>query len=176
MITALDEIPARLADNLDNLRQVNADALAYMGYGMLAAKGLLREALDELQWDPPRIMSTAFMWYLMGFDKFEGWVGIDQFDPRNPLTQRFHERFVARYGGDPPMWPNAIPVLAYDTARVLVEELHAAGVQVVVLDPVVEPAGDLQLAPGDQRNQQPGRLVFYVPACTNSTRRMQRLV
>ena len=104
----------------------NADALVYMGYGMLAAKGLLREALDELGWDPPRIMGTAFMFYLMGFDKFEGWVGIDQFDPRNPLVDGFHERFVARYGEDPPMWPNAIPVLAYDTARVLVEGLFRA--------------------------------------------------
>ena len=122
----MSQSPKRLADHLDNLRQANADALAYMGYGMLAAKGLLREALDELQWDPPRIMSTAFMWYLMGFDKFEGWVGIDQLDLRNPLTQRFHERFVARYGQDPPLWPNAIPVLAYDTARVLVEGLFRA--------------------------------------------------
>jgi branched-chain amino acid transport system substrate-binding protein len=128
-ITAVETVtqsPERLADNLDNLRQANADALAYMGYGMLAAKGLLREALDELQWDPPRIMSTAFMWYLMGFDKFEGWVGIDQLDLRNPLTAKFHERFVARYDQDPPLWPNAIPVLAYDTARVLVEGLFRA--------------------------------------------------
>jgi len=125
-VETVSQSPARLADNLDHLRQVNADALAYMGYGMLAAKGLLREALDELQWDPPRIMSTAFMWYLMGFDKFEGWVGIDQFDPRNPLTQTFHARYTARHGEDPPMWPNAIPVLAYDTARVLVEGLFRA--------------------------------------------------
>ena len=125
-VETVSQSPARLADNLDNLRQANADALAYMGYGMLAAKGLLRDALDELQWDPPRIMSTAFMWYLMGFDKFEGWVGIDQYDPRNPRTQTFHERFVARYGQDPPLWPNAIPVLAYDTARVLVEGLFRA--------------------------------------------------
>ena len=73
--------------NLDNLRQVEPDALVYMGYGMLAAKGLLREALDKLGWDPPRIMGTAFMFYLMGFDKFEGWVGIDQFDPSNPLVE-----------------------------------------------------------------------------------------
>ena len=62
----------------------SADALVYMGYGMLAAKGLLREALDKLGWDPPRIMGTAFMFYLMGFDKFEGWVGIDQLDPTQP--------------------------------------------------------------------------------------------
>ena len=31
--------PDDLADNLDNLRQVDADALVYMGYGMLAARG-----------------------------------------------------------------------------------------------------------------------------------------
>ena len=83
-VETVSQSPERLADNLDNLRQTNADAFAYMGYGMLAAKGLLREALDELDWDPPRIMSTAFMWYLVGFDKFEGWVGIDQFDPAEP--------------------------------------------------------------------------------------------
>jgi len=121
---ATDELVA----NLDNLRQVKADALVYMGYGVLAASGKLRAALDELGWDPPRIMSTAFMFYLMGFDKFEGWVGIDQWCPDNPLMHRFHERYVARYGADPPMWPNAIPVLAYDTARVLVEGLFRAPV------------------------------------------------
>ena len=66
------------------------------------------------------------MFYLMGFEKFEGWVGIDQFDPSNPLGQGFHDRFVARYGEAPPLWPNAIPVLAYDTARVLAEGLFRA--------------------------------------------------
>ena len=60
---------------------------------MLAAQGLLRKALDELAWDPPRIMGTSFMFYLMGFEKFEGWVGIDQLDPNNPLTEGFHQRY-----------------------------------------------------------------------------------
>src|SRR4029078_11850799 len=76
-VETVSQSPTRLADNLDNPRQANADALRYMGYGVLPAKGLLRAALDELAWDPPRIMSTAFMWYLMGFDLFEGWVGVD---------------------------------------------------------------------------------------------------
>ncbi len=125
-VETVSQSPDDLATNLANLRRVDAEALVYMGYGMLAAKGLLREALDQLAWDPPRIMSTAFMWYLMGFDKFEGWVGIDQFDGRNPRSLAFRDRFVARYGQDPPMWPNAIPVLAYDTARVLVEGLFRA--------------------------------------------------
>jgi branched-chain amino acid transport system substrate-binding protein len=125
-LETVSQQPANLTENLDNLRQSKPDALCYMGYGMLAAQGFLRKALDELAWDPPRIMGTAFMFYLMGFEKFEGWVGIDQFDPNNPLVEGFHRRFVERHGEDPPMWPNAIPVLAYDTARVLAEGLFRA--------------------------------------------------
>ncbi|TML65000.1 MAG: amino acid ABC transporter substrate-binding protein [Actinobacteria bacterium] len=118
----------KLAEHLDNLRAVGPDALVYMGYGILAADGLLREALDKLDWNPPRIMTTAFMFYLMGFEKFEGWVGIDQLCLENRLAVKFHESYVARYGSDPPMWPNAIPVLAYDTARVIIEALFRAPV------------------------------------------------
>jgi ABC-type branched-subunit amino acid transport system substrate-binding protein len=125
-VETVSQTPADLAENLEHLRSVNADALAYMGYGVLAASGVLREALDRLGWDPPRIMGTSFMFYLMGFDKFEGWVGVDQLDPSNPLVEGFHARFVAAYGADPPFWPNAVPVLAYDTARVLVEGLFRA--------------------------------------------------
>jgi ABC-type branched-subunit amino acid transport system substrate-binding protein len=125
-VETVTQKPADLAENLESLRRAEPDALVYMGYGMLAAKGLLREALDKLGWDPPRIMGTSFMFYLMGFEKFEGWVGVDQFDPSNPMTVAFHERFVARYGENPPFWPNAIPGLAYDTARVLVEGLFRA--------------------------------------------------
>jgi ABC-type branched-subunit amino acid transport system substrate-binding protein len=127
-VETVSQTPANLTGNLDALRAVGADALVYMGYGVLAASGALREALDRLVWDPPRIMGTAFMFYLMGFDKFEGWVGVDQLCPDNRLAARFHERYVARHGEDPPMWPNAIPVLAFDTARVLVEALYRAPV------------------------------------------------
>jgi hypothetical protein len=66
------------------------------------------------------------MFYLVGYEHFEGWVGIDQFSPENPLAEQFRERFEKRYGHLPPMWPNAIPVLAYDTARVIAEGLHRA--------------------------------------------------
>jgi len=123
-VETVGQQPADLAGNLQSLRLVGADALVYMGYGVLAASGQLRDALEKLGWDPPRIMGTAFMFYLMGFDKFEGWVGIDQWCPDNPLMEQFHQRYAVRYGEDPPMWPNAIPVLAYDTARLLVEALY----------------------------------------------------
>ena len=127
-VETVSQTTSTLASSLENLRKIDADALAYMGYGVLAASGELRTALDTIGWDPPRIMSTAFMFYLMGFDKFEGWTGIDQWCPDNQHGVRFHERYVERYGEDPPMWPNAIPLLAYDTAQVLVEALHRAPV------------------------------------------------
>jgi branched-chain amino acid transport system substrate-binding protein len=127
-VETVEQTEEHLAEHLENLRSVGADALVYMGYGVLAANGELRKALDQLPWDPPRVMGTAFMFYLMGFEKFEGWVGVDQLCPENPLVGGFHERYVARYGEDPPMWPNAIPVLAYDTARVLVEAIFRAPV------------------------------------------------
>ena len=40
-VETVSQSPENLATNLDNLRQVAPDALVYMGYGMLAAKGLL---------------------------------------------------------------------------------------------------------------------------------------
>ena len=41
--------------------------------------------LRELDWDPPRIMSTAFMWYINEprmLDDMEGWYGVDQVGQR----------------------------------------------------------------------------------------------
>ncbi|MEU8137403.1 ABC transporter substrate-binding protein [Streptodolium elevatio] len=122
--TTTDELTAKFRV----LRDSGADALAWLGYGGLVVSGAVREALDKLGWDPPRIMTTAFMQYIWGFEQLEGWVGIDQWCPENPRMHRFHARFVARYGEDPWMWPNAIPGLAYDMAAVVAEALHRATV------------------------------------------------
>jgi branched-chain amino acid transport system substrate-binding protein len=127
-IEPVNAVTPDLAGVLDRLRRAEPDALAWMGYGGLAASGQLRDALEKLKWDPPRIMTTAFMQYLFGFDKFEGWVGIDQWCPDNRHMQQFHRRYVERYGHEPMLWPNAIPGLSYDTAAVIVEALHRATV------------------------------------------------
>jgi len=125
-VETVPQTPAHLADDLRSLQRAGCDALAFLGYGMLFAQGLMRPALEEIGWDPPRIMTTAFMFYLVGFEHFEGWVGIDQYCPANPRVEGFRSRFEARYGTLPPMWPNAIPLLAYDTARVMAEAMHRA--------------------------------------------------
>jgi branched-chain amino acid transport system substrate-binding protein len=115
-----------LVVSLGTLRNANPDALVWLGYGGLFVAGYVRRALEELGWDPPRIVTTAFMQYIWGFEHFEGWVGIDQWCPENPRVQIFLDRFVARYGTEPNMWPNAIPGLAYDMASIVVEALHRA--------------------------------------------------
>ena len=117
---------SELASKFSKLRDANADALVWLGYGGLVVSGAVRDALEDISWDPPRIMTTAFMQYIWGFDQLEGWVGIDQWCPENPRMWAFHKRFVARYGEDPWMWPNAIPGLAYDMANAVVEALFRA--------------------------------------------------
>jgi branched-chain amino acid transport system substrate-binding protein len=115
-----------LAAKFSVLRDANADALVWLGYGGLVVSNTVRQALEAIDWDPPRIMTTAFMQYIWGFEQLEGWVGIDQWCPDNPRMHLFHERFVARFGEDPWMWPNAIPGLAYDLAATVVEGIHRA--------------------------------------------------
>jgi branched-chain amino acid transport system substrate-binding protein len=115
-----------LPDVLSRLRANNPDALVWNGFGGLFVSGQVRAALEEISWDPPRIVTTAFMQYLHGFHLFEGWVGIDQWCPENPRMHLFHKRFVERYKEDPRMWPNAIPGLCYDMAAIVVEGIHRA--------------------------------------------------
>jgi len=112
-----------LTERLRTLRDANADALVWLGYGGMVVNFTTRRALEALDWDPPRIMTTAFMQYIWGFEQLEGWVGIDQWCPENANMQRFHRRFVERYGEDPLKWPNAIPGLAYDMAVLVVEAI-----------------------------------------------------
>ena len=114
--------PGESRTNLDNLRQAGADALVYMGYGMLAAKGLLARHSTSWAGTRPASWALSFMFYLMGFDKFEGWVGSTS-RSEQPAGRRVPRTICRAYGENPPFWPNAIPILAYDTARVLVEGL-----------------------------------------------------
>jgi branched-chain amino acid transport system substrate-binding protein len=95
---------AGLAEGLRHLQtEVHPDAIAYCGYGYPTA--MFNPILKEIGWDPPRIMSTAFMWYINEssiLDDLEGWFGVDQVgdeegDP-NPNFWPFVDKFEARFG------------------------------------------------------------------------------
>jgi branched-chain amino acid transport system substrate-binding protein len=125
-LETLPQTTDQMSRSIANLKKSDCDCLVHMGYGMHFVHDLFRPALAENDWDPPRITTTAFMFYLLGFHHFDGWVGIDQLCPDNPRAKKFHDEYVSRYGEEPPLWPNAIPLLAFDTATVMAEAMHRA--------------------------------------------------
>jgi branched-chain amino acid transport system substrate-binding protein len=102
------------------LYEAKAQALVHCGFGFGIV--FVNPVLEELGWDPPRFMGTAFqnawinpiMW-----SAILGWTGIDQYDEGNAVGQRFLDRFEERYGRRPEY---CVPVVNRDLATVL---LHA---------------------------------------------------
>jgi ABC-type branched-subunit amino acid transport system substrate-binding protein len=123
-----------LVDALRTLRdEVKPDAIAYCGYGYPTA--MFNPILHDLDFDPPRVMSTAFMWYInvsSMLDDLEGWVGVDQVgdekgDP-NPNFWPTMNRFERRFGRKV---IHAMVGCSYDQTRVAIAGIAAAS----LLDP-----------------------------------------
>jgi branched-chain amino acid transport system substrate-binding protein len=102
------------------LSEAKAQALVHCGFGFGIV--FVNPVLEELGWDPPRVLGTAFqnawinpvMW-----NAILGWTGIDQYDEANVVGQRFLDQYEARYGRRPEY---CVPVVNRDLATVL---LHA---------------------------------------------------
>jgi ABC-type branched-subunit amino acid transport system substrate-binding protein len=122
-IVAEESIPQTAQDigqAVRKLHEAKAPALVHCGFGFGVV--FVNPALEELGWDPPRFLGTAFqnawinpiMW-----NAILGWTGIDQYDEGNVVGQGFLDRFAARYGRRPEY---CVPVVNRDIATVL---LHA---------------------------------------------------
>lgn len=102
----------------------NPDALLHCGFGFGVV--YVNQALEKLDWHPPRYLGTAFqnawinpvMWQAIS-----GWVGIDQYDEANLLGQRFLDRYEQAYGRRPEY---CVPVVNHDLANVLLQAFAAA--------------------------------------------------
>ena len=109
--------PRGLEASLATMRDQGADAIVYMGYGYSTFH--FARAFRALQWDPPRFMGTAFMFYSNSnewAEGLEGWHGVDQLgeDGANPNYNAMLERYEARFGRTS---RNVVVALGYDTAR-----------------------------------------------------------
>jgi branched-chain amino acid transport system substrate-binding protein len=122
-IVAEEMVPQTAQDishALHTLHGSKAQALVHCGFGFGIV--FVNPVLQELGWDPPRLLGTAFqnawinpvMW-----NAILGWTGIDQYDESNLVGQRFLDQFEARYGRRPEY---CVPVVNRDLATVL---LHA---------------------------------------------------
>ncbi|MDZ7676835.1 MAG: ABC transporter substrate-binding protein [Acidimicrobiales bacterium] len=126
----LEPNPKGLADDLSMMRDLGVEGLYYGGYGYSTFH--FAEALRNLDWDPPRVMGTAFMFYSNSNEwaqGLEGWHGIDQLgeDGANPNYNAMVERFEKRFGRST---RNVVVALAYDTARVAIHGIGNAAIPV----------------------------------------------
>ena len=70
------------------LHEAKAQAIVHCGFGFGVV--LIEPVLDELGWDPPRFMGTAFQnaWINpIVWNAILGWTGLDQYDEGNLVGQ-----------------------------------------------------------------------------------------
>ena len=111
-----DEAP--IEDRLRKLKTSEPDALLYLGLGRLTPK--LSAGLERLDWSPYRLMCTAFVGAAYSAERsvlYEGWIGLDQFDERNPVFQELLRRYEKRKGRALD-WPTSVFTCGYDMGRV----------------------------------------------------------
>jgi ABC-type branched-subunit amino acid transport system substrate-binding protein len=123
-MVAEQSIPQTAQDVVQAVRKlydVRPDALVHCGFGFGVVH--VNPALQELNWDPPRFMGTAFqnawinpvMWKAI-----VGWIGLDQYDEGNVIGQRFLDRFKEATGRRPEY---CVPVMNRDIATILLRAL-----------------------------------------------------
>ena len=118
------QIPDDLEAILRKIRDQRPDCLAYLGYGYPTI--LMGPMWKRLDWNPPRVMTTAFQFCYAKPEwmaALEGWVGVDQMSEANPLAKGVFDRFAARVGARK---DHTVTLLSYDTARLIAEGLARA--------------------------------------------------
>jgi ABC-type branched-subunit amino acid transport system substrate-binding protein len=117
--------PLTLDETLVVCRDAKAEAFAYMGFGVDGNRFL--QLARELDFRGPKLIGSNFMGGSepgRGFgyrvSDFEGWIGIDQFDEDNPLTNAILDRFEARYSERP---RSTFLTQGYDWGNTLAEAL-----------------------------------------------------
>lgn len=122
--------------SLAAIRAAGADSVAHLGYGLsfYAVLEAMHDLVERDGWDVPRVTITTWVMCsgldaprgsptLMGLpvpvDQLEGWVGVDLPHEGNRVFQAYLDRYVRRFGGQPPM--NCYPAHMYDIGRFLAE-------------------------------------------------------
>jgi branched-chain amino acid transport system substrate-binding protein len=113
-----------IRDAVHKLHESKPDAIVHCGFGLGVL--MVNQALDELNWYPPRYMGTAFENGYVNeivWEAFRGWIGLESYDEGNTLGQQFLDRYEAAYGRRPEY---IIPVVNHDVANVFVQAFSDA--------------------------------------------------
>ena len=107
-----------VTETFRTLSATNAQAVVYLGFG--AACSHLNSALSNADWNPLKIMCSAFVQanYHSSFaTAIEGWHGIDQFDEGNARTTDILDRYQAQH--KQPLSGNSSTTSGYDIGKCL---------------------------------------------------------
>jgi len=112
------------------IRDLGPDAVVYAGFGWNSA--MFNPSFKRIDWDPPKVMSAAFMWALRGHElqvALDGWIGIEQTigeqddaEP-NPNLVAARRRAKERFGY---VDQETVFALLYDQGRSAVEAIANA--------------------------------------------------
>ncbi|MGQ0824528.1 MAG: ABC transporter substrate-binding protein [Actinomycetota bacterium] len=122
----LEPNPRNLKEQLGEMRDMGTEGIYYGGYGYSTFH--FADAFRALDWDPPRVMGTAFMFYSNSnkwAEGLEGWHGVDQLgeEGTNANYDAMIRRFEQRFGR---ATRNVVVALAYDTARAAIHGIANA--------------------------------------------------
>jgi len=126
-IVAEEWVPQTAQDiniSVRNLHEAKAEAIVHCGFGFGIV--FVNPTLDEMNWNPPRYMGTAFQnaWInQLMWDAIRGYTGLDQYDESNPVGQAFLDEYKAAYGRRPEY---CVPVVNRDIATILLLALADA--------------------------------------------------
>ncbi len=118
----ISQIETNLTTAVRATREAGSEGLVYLGFGLPGVH--INTALGLIGWDPPRVMTTAFLtapYTPHGMKALFGWAGLDQYDEENLVGQSVLDRFEARNGYRP---ANFYPLVCYDVANSIA---HAIG-------------------------------------------------
>jgi len=118
----ISQIAEDLTGPVETCRVAGADGLTYLGFGLPGVH--INRALGAAGWDPPRVMTTAFLTAPhtpQGMKALRGWAGLDQYDEENLVGQAMLDRFQTRHGYRP---ANYFALVCYEVANVIA---HAVG-------------------------------------------------
>lgn len=109
---------------LEQAKASGADAIIALGFGY----GLwgINDAMEKVDYVRPfyGVLNFPAVYYSRDWmHQLRNFIGLDQYDERNPVGQRFLDRFAARYGRRPDYY---LPLYGYDSARIAVDALRRA--------------------------------------------------
>lgn len=120
----ISQIEQDLSSAVSAARDAGSGGLVYLGFGLPGVH--INTALKAIGWDPPRVMTTAFLtapYTPFGMKALHGWAGLDQYDEDNHVGQSMLDRFEARFGYRP---ANFFPLVCYDVANSIAHAIHHA--------------------------------------------------